>query len=630
MKLTEQVDPVYRSLEEVHGSIDTTRHARGWKRLLAFLGPAYLVSVGYMDPGNWATDIAAGSRFAYTLIWVLLASNIMAVLLQYLSARLGLVRGLDLAQASREMYPRGVNYVLYVLAEVAIAACDLAEVLGMAIGLNLLFDLPLLIGVILTFLDTFLILLFQKYGMRKMEAFILGLIAIIGISFLINLFIARPDAGAVVSGLIPQLPGSYALYLAIGIIGATVMPHNLYLHSALVQTRKYDRSNAGIRSALKFNLIDSTIALNMAFFVNAAILILAGATFYAGGYHEVAGIQQAHHLLAPLLGSTIAPILFAVALIASGQSATITGTLAGQIVMEGYLHLRIQPWLRRIITRLMAIIPAFLVILFVGPGATDQLLILSQVILSLQLGFAVIPLIHFVSDREKMGTFAINIWIKTGAWVCAYLIIALNVKLVYDTLSDWMKSTPERWLQYPILLLTLALILLLLYITIKPWFRKEAVSEAATPHMDYDTEIGKLIEQKIVRHVAVTVDFSSSDLKAISAAVNQCSENGRFTLIHIVESAGARILGGDISDLESQSDRRKLEEYAATLEENGFRVNYLLGYGSPKKIIPQIIRQANVDLLVMGTHGHRGIKDLIFGQTVDYVRHHVSVPLLIV
>ena len=630
MKLSEHVDGGYHSLDEVHGSIDTTKHVRGWRRLFAFLGPAYLVSVGYMDPGNWATDIAGGSHFLYALIWVLLLSNLMAILLQYLSARLGVVRGLDLAQASRETYPKSVNYVLYILAEIAITATDLAEVLGMAIGLKLLFGLPLLIGVSITFTDTFLLLLFQKYGMRKMEAFIVALISIMGISFLINLFMAGPDLSKVVTGFVPTLPGSYALYVAIGIIGATVMPHNLYLHSALVQTRKYDRSEKGKWAAIKFNLIDSAIALNLAFFVNAAILVLAGAAFFTTGHYEVVGIQQAHHLLAPLLGSTIAPILFAVALIASGQSSTITGTLAGQIVMEGYLHLRIQPWLRRIITRMMAIIPAFLTIMYMGQNATDQLLILSQVILSLQLGFAVVPLIHFVSDKEKMGSFAINIWIKIASWVTAYLIIALNVKLVYDTLSEWMSTTYQPLIQYPVVILSFALGFLLLFITVKPWLKKEAVLEATTPHLDYSTEISKLIEQKEVRRVAVTVDFSNSDLKAISTAVNQCKENGEFILIHIVESAGARIMGGDISDLESQSDRRKMEEYAETLKEKGFKVNYLLGYGSPKKAIPLIIKETNVDLVVMGTHGHRGIKDLIFGQTVDYVRHHISVPLLIV
>ncbi len=630
MKLSEHFDGSYHSLDEVHGSIDTTKHVRGWRRLFAFLGPAYLVSVGYMDPGNWATDIAGGSHYAYALIWVLLLSNLMAILLQYLSARLGLVRGLDLAQASRETYPKMVNYILYGLAEIAISATDLAEVLGMAIGLKLLFGLPLLIGVSLTFLDTFLILLFQKYGMRKMEAFIVALISIIGISFLINLFVAGPDLGQVVTGFVPSLPDSYALYISIGIIGATVMPHNLYLHSALVQTRKYDRSENGIWAALKFNLIDSAIAMNLAFFVNAAILVLAGAAFFTTGHQEVAGIEQAHHLLAPLLGSTMAPILFAVALIASGQSSTITGTLAGQIVMEGYLHLRIQPWLRRIITRLMAIIPAFLTILYMGSGASDELLILSQVILSLQLGFAVIPLIHFVSDREKMGQYAIKIWLKIAAWISAYLIIALNGKLVYDTLADWMTSTHQPFIQYPVVILSFGLGFLLLFITVKPWLKKGEIFEASTPHQDYSTEISKLIEQKEVRRIAVTVDFSNSDLKAISTAVNQCKDNGEFILIHIVESAGARIMGGDISDLESQTDRRKMEEYAKTLKQKGFEVNYLLGYGSPKKVIPFIIKEANVDLLVMGTHGHHGIKDLIFGQTVDYVRHHISVPLLIV
>ncbi|RYF89072.1 MAG: divalent metal cation transporter, partial [Chitinophagaceae bacterium] len=395
------------SLSEVHHSVDTTSTGKaGWRRILSFFGPAYLVSVGYMDPGNWATDLAGGSKYGYTLIWVLLMSNLMALLLQSLSARLGIVRGRDLAQANRETYPKKMNFILWVLAEIAIAATDLAEILGMAIGIQLLTGLPLIWGVSITVLDTFLLLYLQRLGIRKMEAFIIGLIAVIGVCFLINIIIASPELHEVLKGFIPSLPEAEelyaakgmtsalpeetALYLAIGIIGATVMPHNLYLHSALVQTRKIKKTDAGIKQALKFSFIDSAIALNIAFLINAAILILAATVFFQTGRTDVAEIKQAHELLPQTLGSTVTSTLFAIALIASGQSSTVTGTLAGQIVMEGYLRLRINPILRRLITRLIAIIPAIIVIAAFGEDEVDSLLIFSQVILSLQLGFAVI------------------------------------------------------------------------------------------------------------------------------------------------------------------------------------------------------------------------------------------------
>src|ERR1019366_6352980 len=403
----------------------------GWKRIFSFLGPAYLISVGYMDPGNWATDLQGGSKFGYTLIWVLLMSNLMALLLQGLSARLGIVRGRDLAQANREAYPRIVNFTLYILAEIAIAACDLAEVLGMAIGIQLLTGLPLIWGVCLTVLDTFLLLYLQRLGMRKMEIFIITLVAIIAGAFLIQMIIAKPDLSEIATGFVPHIPNNEALYIAIGIIGATVMPHNLYLHSALVQTRKIERTENGIRQAIKYNRIDSAVALNLAFFVNAAILIVAAAVFFKTGNSQVAEIHEAYRLLPNFLGN-VAPKLFAIALIAAGQSSTITGTLAGQIVMEGYLSLRINPWLRRLITRLLAIIPALIVIIIYGDQQVDSLLILSQVILSLQLGFAIIPLIHFVSDKSKMGSFVIKSPTKIIAWLIAAVLIWLNVQMLFS------------------------------------------------------------------------------------------------------------------------------------------------------------------------------------------------------
>src|SRR3984957_18148973 len=425
------------SLSEVHGSIDTTGRNSRRRQWFLFFGPAYLVSVGYMDPGNWATDLAGGSRFGYSLLWVLLMSNGMAILLQNLSARLGIVRGRDLAQANREVYPAFINIPLYVLAEIAIAACDLAEVLGMAIGIQLLTGLPLIYGVSITVLDTFLLLYLQRLGMRRMEAFVIGLIAVVGVSFFVEIMLARPALHDVASGFIPVLHGKEALYIAISIIGATIMPHNLYLHSALVQTRKIKSGAEHVRKALKINFLDSAVALNLACLVNMAILILAATVFFKTGRTNVASIREAYQLL-PMLGTNLAPKLFAIALIASGQSSTITGTLAGQIVMEGYLQLRINPWVRRLMTRLLAIAPAVAVILLLGESQVDNLLVLSQVILSVQLGFAVIPLIHFVSDRRKMGDFTASPVIRFLPWLVAALLLYLNIKLVAEELAPWL------------------------------------------------------------------------------------------------------------------------------------------------------------------------------------------------
>lgn len=425
-----------RSLDNVHQSIDTTHGPKGFRRILAFIGPAYLVSVGYMDPGNWATDLQGGAQFGYRLIWILLMSNLIALLLQNMSARLGVVREQDLAQANRASYPRYVNLFQYILAELAIAACDLAEVLGMAIGLHLLTGLPLLWGVCITILDTFLLFFLQKAGMRRMELFIIGLISITAFSFLTELLLAKPDGIEIAKGFMPKRLSSEELYIAIGIIGATVMPHNLYLHSALVQTRKIKRTDKSIRRALKYNTVDSAIALNVAFLVNAAILILAASVFFNSGHTGIAKIEDAYQMLAPLLGTKLAPALFAIALIAAGQSSTITGTLAGQIVMEGYLHLRLNPLLRRLLTRLLAIVPALAVILIYGDQQIDQLLVLSQVILSVQLGFAIIPLIHFVSDKKTMGKFVIPARTKIAAWTVAAVLIFLNAQLVEGEMID--------------------------------------------------------------------------------------------------------------------------------------------------------------------------------------------------
>ncbi|AKD04384.1 Nramp family divalent metal transporter [Pontibacter korlensis] len=618
-----------RSLEEVHSSIDTTKPTGFWRRLLAFLGPAYLVSVGYMDPGNWATDIAGGSQFGYKLVWVLLMSNLMAILLQSLSARLGVVRGKDLAQASRESYPSFINIPLYVLAEIAIAACDLAEVLGMAIGLQLLFGMPLLWGVSLTVLDTFLLLFLINKGMRKMEAFVLALVTIIGGAFVMEMFFAKPDVGELVTGFIPSIPNHDALYIAIGIIGATVMPHNLYLHSSLVQSRKIDRTPQGIWRAIKYNFVDSAVALNLALFVNAAILILAAAAFYENGIHNVTEIQDAHEFLAPLLGTKWAPILFAVALIAAGQSSTLTGTLAGQIVMEGYLNLRIQPWLRRMITRLLAVGPALFVILYFGEDQTGELLVLSQVILSLQLGFAVIPLIHFVSNKERMGEFAIGPWMKTGAWLIATTIVLLNAKLVVDQIIEWLQLVENPALIWLLVVpIAVACGVLLLYITLQPFVNGAAKYARPAKHhqaVRYEPE-----HKPAYKRIAITLDFTDTDKRVLDNALAIGTPSAEYLLIHIVETAGALILGQDIKDLETTSDWDNLQRYAEDLRSRGYNVKVKLGFGNPKQHIPNIVHQFEADLLVMGSHGHKIMKDLVLGTTINAVRHAVKVPMLIV
>ncbi|MFT5253487.1 MAG: manganese transport protein [Flavobacteriales bacterium] len=619
-----------KSLEEVHESVSTQNKKSIFKKIVAFFGPAYLISVGYMDPGNWATDLAGGSQFGYSLLWVLLMSNLMALLLQSLSARLGIVTQRDLAQASRETYSPFINYILYFLAEIAIAACDLAEVLGMAIGINLLFGIPLIDGVIITVLDTFLLLFLINKGIRKMEAFIIALVLVIGVSFIFEMIFAQPEMDKVLIGLIPTMPNQAALYIAIGIIGATVMPHNLYLHSSLVQTRKFDRTNEGIKQALKYNFIDSTIALNLAFFVNAAILILAAATFYKVGMHEVAEIQDAHKFLQPLLGTKWAPILFAVALIAAGQSSTITGTLAGQIIMEGYLNLRIQPWVRRIITRLIAIVPAVIVITIFGEGVTGKLLIFSQVILSLQLGFAVIPLIHFVSDKTKMNGFHISKVTQVASWIVALIIVVLNGKLVYDEIQGWLENSDNPivlWLT--VVPLALSFLVLLLYIVFKPFITKSR--DTFHNHSPHNLQLRfSQSETYNKKNIAVSVDFSNADEVALNSAFELGGTDAKYTLIHVVETVGAILYGENIDDHETLVDEKLLKEYQVMLTEKGFNVAIQLGFGRPDKVIPNLVNQGDFDVLVMGTHGHTGFKDLLFGTTVDKLRHKIAIPLLIV
>jgi manganese transport protein len=425
------------SLGEMHASVAVPRGGHWWFRLLAFLGPGYMVSVGYMDPGNWATDIAGGAQFGYLLLSVILLSNLMAIVLQGLSARLGIATGRDLAQACRDHFSRPVNLCLWVLCEIAIIACDLAEVIGTAIAIKLLFGLPLMMGAIITAVDVVLVLWLMHRGFRALEAFVIALLLVIFACFAVQIALAAPPLQAVLGGFIPRaevVTNPHALYLAIGIIGATVMPHNLYLHSSIVQTRAYPRTDNGRRSALRWAVTDSTIALMLALFINASILILAAAVFHASGRTDVQEIEQAHELLAPMLGVGLASTLFAVALLASGINSTVTATLAGQIVMEGFLRLRIAPWARRLLTRGIAIVPVVIVTAIYGEQGTARLLVLSQVVLSMQLPFAVIPLVMFVGDKARMGKLVAPRWLLTLAWVIAAVIVVLNVKLLAETL----------------------------------------------------------------------------------------------------------------------------------------------------------------------------------------------------
>lgn len=629
MKKNEQAAHEHElSLGDVHETVDTTSNKKKWSRFFSFIGPAYLVSVGYMDPGNWATDLQGGSQFGYTLIWVLLMSNMMALLLQSLSARLGIVRRRDLAQANREVYPRTINFCLYILAELAIAACDLAEVVGMAIGIQLLTGLPLIWGVSITILDTFLLFYLQKLGIRKLEAFIIGLIAVIGGSFFIEIFFAKPEWIEVAKGFKPTLLSNTALYIAVGIIGATIMPHNLYLHSALVQTRKVTQDDKSIRRALKFNFIDSAVALNIAFIVNACILILAAAAFFKSGHTDVATIQDAHKLLEPQLGSWLAPKLFAIALIAAGQSSTITGTLAGQIVMEGYLRLRINPLLRRLLTRLLAIVPAMLVVLISGEEKVNDLLVLSQVILSLQLSFAIIPLIHFVSDKTTMGVYAIKSYTKVISWLVAGILVFLNVKLVAETAIEVFAQ--EGHLATKLMMGAGALIYAWLFImmTVLPIINKQKEHKSIRLHSE-EKLLQNLTLPPIIK-IAVALDFSINDEKLIAHALSQGKKEASYVLIHVVETVSANYLGEAADDYETRKDQERLEAYAAQLIQLGYRVTAELGYENRIDAILKIVKKENADMLVMGAHRHSGIKDYVYGATVDQVRHKLSIPVLIV
>jgi manganese transport protein len=590
--------------------------------MLAFGGPAYLVSVGYMDPGNWATDLEGGARFGYGLLWVLVLSNLMAILLQTLSARLGIVAGRDLAQACRESYPKPVCDALWVLCEIAIAACDLAEVLGAAIGLHLLFGIPLVIGVSLTALDTVLVLWFSRYGIRLIEAVILALIAVMTGCFGVELAFAKPVFHEIMSGLVPRLNGQ-SLYIAIGILGATVMPHNLYLHSALVQTRRIGRTIAEKREACRYNLADSVIALNGALIVNAAILVMAAAVFFK--HHViVTEIEQAHELLTPLLGTALASGLFAIALLASGQSSTLTGTFAGQIVMEGFLNLRLRPWLRRIITRFVAIIPAVITVYYWGGQGTLRLIILSQVILSMQLPFAVIPLIRFTSDRGRMGEFANRFWVKALSWSVAVVILGLNFWYAGSVLMPWMAAAPWRgWLVGPVVL---AIVMLLGWIT----FTGSEIR--ARDSKGEGIKVAADLPAPAYRRILVPLDHSSRDRAAIAHSAAMAKVHGSVLyLLHVEEGVASALFGPLASDAEIQAGEDYFRGILEALANDGIQAELTVAHGrNPKDEIVRAARTIHPDLIVMGAHGHRGLKDLIFGNTINGVRHEVGAPVLVV
>jgi manganese transport protein len=655
-------EPVQRSLPEMHGSVPLPQ-TRSWvRRMFAFAGPAYLVSVGYMDPGNWATDLAGGSRFGYRLVWVLLMSNLMAVLLQTLAARLGVVTGRDLAQACRESYPRFLVVPQWLLCELAIVACDLAEVLGAAIGLKLLFGLPLAAGVLLTAADVMVLLLLSRYGMRRLEAVILTLIATIGGCFAIEMLLSRPDLPGIVAGFVPRDAGGHptlfapapgggwsvlglhgeTLFIALGILGATVMPHNLYLHSALVQSRAIAPTPEGKREACRLNLVDSVVALNLAFFVNAAILVLAAATFHAHGRFEVASLEQAFRLLSPLLGTSLASTLFAVALLSSGQSSTITGTLAGQIVMEGFIRVRMRPWLRRMLSRGLAIVPATLVILFQGERAVDGLLVLSQVVLSVQLSFAVVPLVVFTSERRRMGEFANPPWVVVLAVIVAGLIAFLNGKLVLDAVLAAMHGGAPwiGWLAMPV---ALALGAMLLYLAAGPWLARTwpaLLPRPAEPVLAMgsrpvaaasEAPAAPAIHAGAYQRIAVALELGGSDPSVLEYLRSLTFAPGaELLLVHVAESAAARYLGAQSLDQESIEDASALEAIALDFRARGIHARGVLGHGDAKHEIARLVQAERADLLITGSHGHTGLRDVVYGATVSAVRHLVSCPVLTV
>ncbi len=626
-----------KSLSEVHSSVEVNHTSKFWKRLFYFTGPAFMVSVGYMDPGNWATDLAGGAQFGYKLIWVILLANLMAILFQSLSARLGIVAGRDLAQACRDHYSKPMNYILWIICEIAIAACDLAEVIGSAVGLYLLFGIPLLWGVVITAFDVLILMLLLSFGIRKMEAFILALVATIGICFAFEVFLSKPDFAEISTGFIPTALNGNALFIALGIIGATVMPHNLYLHSALVQSRNVKRTPKGLKDANKFNLIDSVVALNAAFFVNAAILVLAAAVFFTTGNSGVASIIDAHALLAPLLGNKFAPIAFGVALLAAGQSSTITGTFAGQIVMEGFVGLKMRPWLRRIITRLIAIIPTVIVIKISGDKSVDSLLVLSQVILSLQLPFALVPLLHFTSSKIKMKEFASKYLVRILAWLSAGFIIVLNLKLVYDFITENISATGLEGIIIKFLLIPVVvfLILLLLWITVEPYFKKERLERFEELFIKKPLAYARKIpatmnKPDIYKKICIALEGKAErDEQIIKGALPFLkTSSAKIYLIHCVETVTGRFIGDLVADESAKEMTAYVNNFAEKLNKDDFVTQTIIGGGEPEDEIARICKQEEIELLIVGSHGHKLLSDIIHGSTANEVRHRVRIPVL--
>lgn len=632
-----------RSLEDVHATVSVD-HKHFFRRCFAFAGPAYMVSVGYMDPGNWATDIEGGSRFGYELLWVLLLSNALALLLQTLAARMGIVAGRDLAQASRELYSRPITIALWVLSEIAIAACDLAEVIGTIIGLNLLFGLPLHLGLVVTLCDTFLLLAIQKLGIRKMEAFILMLILTIGLCFILEIFWARPLWGQVAQGLLPTLTShapfffqsNAALYIAIGILGATVMPHNLYLHSALVQSRSITRDTQSIRRACRYNLVDTTIALNAAFFVNAALLILAATVFFRHGI-IVREIQDAYLLLPQFLGTRGASIAFAVALLCAGQSSTLTGTLAGQIVMEGFLHIRLRPWVRRLLTRFLAIIPAAVVIGLLGAHYLTDLLVLSQVVLSLQLIFAVVPLIQFTGSRDRMGPFTNRRCLQILAWGAAGVIFSLNAFLVVTQLKEWSgvlraSGSSSPWLLSIVLSVVFGCAFLLLWILMEPTLRRRRQALLlGTEALQRAELVAHSLQPPQYRRIGVAVENVPQDQAPLAHAVAIAQKHhAELVILHVVDGVGSQWYGAETADEESRSDHAYVRGLANRLRTEGVRVRGLLRFGNPAEELLAAVKEEQLDFIVLRSHGHRFLGDRFFGHTIDALRHAARIPLLAV
>lgn len=620
------------SLEDVHGTVAIP--PTWWRRILAFSGPALLISVGYMDPGNWGTDILAGSSYGYRLLWVLLLSNLMALLLQSLATRLGIVTGRDLAQACRDSYPRSTVVGLWGLCEIAIAATDVAEVIGTVIALKLLFGLDYLTGLAVAAGDTFLLLALQRRGVRLLELVTLVLVGAIAGSFFIEIVLARPDLVAVAGGLIPTLaPGEWhgSLYAAIAMIGATVMPHNLYLHSALVQTRAFPQNIEGKQLACKYNLFDSLLALNGAFFVNAAILVLSAATFAP---HRVETLQDAHLLLHQLWAPALASGLFAVALLASGQSSTLTGTLAGQVVMEGFLQLRFRPWVRRLLTRTVALLPAVLVVAVVGRDSEKvdhyllHLLVLSQAVLSLQLPFAVIPLVQFTSDRRRMGIFATGPIMQVVAWSCAVVIVGLNGMLICWQIQEWGADASAAgwnasWIYGPLGGITIVVMAFLGWVAWYPFLVRRETETSPT--------VVPVLPAIRYRRIGVAVEFLEGDMAVLGQAAALARGHGaEMVVLHVVEGMSAAYHGPAADDQESREDRQRLAKLVEHLRGAGLTADGFLGYGNPPHELERLTRQQRLDLLVVGAHGHRFLADLALGQTVSPMLHRLTIPVLVV